>query len=57
LKKHKQCPDKGSVGGFNYGVGYGKILSSLEINQIPFQEVHTDEMEKEFGNCIKKRKI
>jgi len=56
LEKAQAMPGQGSVGGFNYGVGYGKILSALEINQIPFQEVHPMRWKKEFGIASKRGK-
>ena len=56
LEKAQAMQGQGSVGGFNYGVGYGKILSSLEVNQIPFQEVHPMRWKKEFGITSKRGK-
>ena len=56
LEKAQAMPGQGSVGGFNYGVGYGKILAALEVNQIPFQEVHPMRWKKEFGITSKRGK-
>lgn len=55
LEKAQPMPNQGSVGIFNYGIGYGKILSALEINKIPFQEVHPLKWKKEFGITTKSR--
>lgn len=49
LEKAQPMPNQGSVGGFNYGVGYGKILACLEMLGIPFEEVRPDKWKKEFG--------
>lgn len=56
IEKAQPMPSQGSVSGFSYGIGYGKILCALEFLQIPFQEIHPLKWKKEFGIISKRGK-
>lgn len=49
LEKAQALPQQSSTAGFNYGMGYGKILSVLEILKIPFEEVRPMKWRKEYS--------
>jgi hypothetical protein len=49
LEKAQTMPGQGSIGGFNYGVGYGTIKTTLRFMRIPFQEISPMKWKKEFS--------
>lgn len=49
LEKAQSMPKQGVKGVFTYGIGYGKILAALEINRIPFKEIHPTKWKKHFS--------
>lgn len=55
LEKSQPMPQQGVTSVFNYGRGYGKIQSILEILKIPYAEIRPTQWKKEFG-LIKKDK-
>ena len=55
IEKAQSMPKQGVKGVFNYGVGYGKLLAILELNDIPYQEIPSQKWKKEF-TLIKKGK-
>ena len=54
IEKAQPLPKQGCTSTFNYGLGYGKILSILEILEIPFEEIRPVKWKKEFSLTIPK---
>lgn len=48
IEKAQPMPKQGVVSVFNYGKGYGKIISVLECLKISFQEIRSSKWKKEF---------
>jgi len=49
LEKAQPMPKQDVTGVFSYGLSYGKLLSTIEILEVPFQEVRPQKWKKEFS--------
>lgn len=56
IEKAQSMPGQGIVSTFNYGKGYGQLLSFLQIFNINYVEVTPQKWKKEFGLNSKKHK-
>lgn len=56
IEKAQAMPKQGVVGVFNYGRGYGELVSALKILQLPYQEIKSQKWKKEFSLINKGKK-
>jgi crossover junction endodeoxyribonuclease RuvC len=54
LEKSQPMPGQGVTSVFNYGKGYGIILSCLDMNEISYQEVHPRKNKKTKKDSVEK---
>lgn len=56
IEKSQSMPGQNSVSVFNYGKGYGQIISILQILKIPYEEISPLKWKREFNLIYKKKK-
>ncbi len=49
LEKAQGMPGQGRTSIFNYGQGYGKLKAVIEIDSIPYQEIHPTKWKRVFS--------